>query len=84
MLHLAVKFFALDWIMTSKCHHIKLVLLSHAVLDDILSLAVFMVIYQLAEFALPAGHMLNILSPLLHNKHFWLLTDFETLSVGLM
>lgn len=53
MLHLAVKLFALDWIMTSKCHHIKLVLLSHAVLDDIPSLAVFMVIYQLAQLALP-------------------------------
>lgn len=80
MLHLAVKFFALDWIMTSKHHHIRLVLLSHAVLDDIPSLAVLMVIYQLAQLVLPAGCMLNILSPLLHHKHFWLLTDFDTLS----
>lgn len=75
MLHLAVKFFALDRIMTSNCHDIKLVLLSHAVLDDIPSLAVFMVLYQLAQLALPAGCMLNILRPLLHHKHFWLLTD---------
>lgn len=82
MLHLAAKYFALDWIMISKYHHIKLVLLSHAVLDDIPSLAVFLVIYQLAELVLPAGHMLNILSPVLHHKHFWLLTDFETLSTG--
>lgn len=67
MLHLAMKFFALDWIMTSKCYHIKLVLLSHAVLNDIPSLAVFMVIYQLAHLALPAGRMLNIPSPLIHH-----------------
>lgn len=79
MLHLAVKFFALDWIMTSKHHHVRLVLFSRAVLDDIPSLAVFMVIRQLAQLVLHAGRMLNILSPLLHHKHFWLLTDFDTL-----
>jgi len=34
--------FALGWRITSKCHHIKLVLPSYAVLDDIPSIAVFM------------------------------------------
>lgn len=46
--------------------------------------AVFLRCVHPAWLVLPTGCVLNILSPLLCQKHFWLLSDFDSLSAALL